>query len=145
MDRNTRFIEPTVIEGIDFDSKIMQEEIFGPILPLFTFTRLEEVEDYILSKEKPLAMYYFGGDTGANRLLSNISSGGATINDTLIHIANHNLSFGGVGNSGTGSYHGKGSFLAFSHKKAVVKASTWIDLPFKYAPFKYFEWVKNIL
>ena len=145
MDRNTRFIEPTVIEGIGFDSKIMQEEIFGPILPLFTFTRLEEVEDYILSKEKPLAMYYFGGDTGANRLLSKISSGGATINDTLIHIANHNLSFGGVGNSGTGSYHGKGSFLAFSHKKAVVKAATWIDLPFKYAPFKYFEWVKNIL
>jgi aldehyde dehydrogenase (NAD+) len=77
--------------------------------------------------------------------LSKISSGGATINDTLIHIANHNLSFGGVGNSGTGSYHGKGSFLAFSHKKAVVKAATWIDLPFKYAPFKYFEWVKNIL
>lgn len=145
MDRNTRFIEPTVIEGLSLDAQLMHEEIFGPILPVFTFTDIEEVEDYILSKEKPLAMYYFGGDAGAERVLRKISSGGATINDTLIHIANHNLSFGGVGNSGMGSYHGKGSFLAFSHKKAVVKSPTWLDLPFKYAPFKYFEWVKNIL
>jgi aldehyde dehydrogenase (NAD+) len=145
MDRNTRFIEPTVIEGLSLDAQVMQEEIFGPILPVFTFTNIEEVEDYILSKEKPLAMYYFGGNDGADRILSKISSGGATINDTLIHIANHNLSFGGVGNSGMGSYHGKGSFLAFSHKRAVVKSPTWLDLPFKYPPFKYFEWVKNIL
>jgi aldehyde dehydrogenase (NAD+) len=145
MDRNTRFIEPTVIEALSLDAQIMQEEIFGPILPIFTFTNIEEVEEYILSKEKPLAMYYFGGDAGAERILRKISSGGAAINDTLIHIANHNLSFGGVGNSGMGSYHGKGSFLAFSHKKAVVKSPTWLDLPFKYAPFKYFEWVKNIL
>lgn len=145
VDETKRFIELTVIEGLDFDSKIMQEEIFGPILPIFTFKALEEVEDYVLSKEKPLALYYFGGEKGASQVLKNISSGGATINDTLIHIANHHLSFGGVGNSGMGSYHGKGSFLAFSHKKAVVKAPTWIDLPFKYPPFKYFEWVKNIL
>lgn len=145
VDETQRFIEPTVIEGLDFDSKIMQEEIFGPILPVFTFKALKEVEDYVLSKEKPLALYYFGGEKGASQVLKNISSGGATINDTLIHIANHYLSFGGVGNSGMGSYHGKGSFLAFSHKKAVVKAPTWIDLPFKYPPFKYFEWVKNIL
>jgi aldehyde dehydrogenase (NAD+) len=145
MDKASKFIEPTIIDELHLDSKIMQEEIFGPVLPIFTYTNIDDVENYIVSKEKPLAMYYFGDNQTAEKLLQKISCGGATINDTMIHIANHHLSFGGVGNSGTGSYHGKGSFLAFSHKKTVLKAPTWIDLPFKYAPFKYFEWVKHIL
>ena len=145
MDKASKFIEPTIIDELTLDSKIMQEEIFGPVLPIFTYSNIDEVENYIVSKEKPLAMYYFGHNQTAEKLLKKISCGGATINDTLIHIANHHLSFGGVGNSGMGSYHGKGIFLAFSHKKNVLKAPTWIDLPFKYAPFKYFQWVKHVL
>ncbi len=140
-----KFIAPTVIEDITPDFPIMQEEIFGPLLPLMTFDSLDKVVDFINANEKPLAFYYFGTNKVAKEILSKTTSGGGCINDTLMHIANHHLPFGGVGNSGMGGYHGKFSFRAFSHARAIVNSPVWIDLPFKYVPFKYFKWVKKIL
>jgi aldehyde dehydrogenase (NAD+) len=110
-----------------------------------TFENLDTVTDYINSNEKPLATYYFGPSKVARKLLEKTSSGGGCINDTLIHIANHHLPFGGVGNSGMGNYHGKFSFQAFSHARGIVSSVSWIDLPFRYAPFRFFEWIKKII
>ena len=120
-------------------------DIFGPILPVLTFEHIDETIEYINKNEKPLAFYYFGKNKDAINVLARTTSGGACINDTLMHITNHNLPFGGVGNSGLGKYHGKESFLAFSNQKAVVSTPTWIDLPLKYAPFKYFNLIKKIV
>jgi aldehyde dehydrogenase (NAD+) len=145
VDVTQKFIAPTIIEEIQPDFPIMQEEIFGPLLPVLTFDKLDTALDYINSNEKPLAFYYFGSGKVARKILIKTNSGGGCINDTLIHIANHRLPFGGVGNSGMGNYHGKFSFQAFSHSRAIVSSVTWIDLPFKYAPFKFFKWVKKIL
>ncbi|MDZ4669063.1 MAG: aldehyde dehydrogenase [bacterium] len=139
------YISPTILDGLSLEDDIMQEEIFGPILPIFTFKEIQEVTDYLQLKEKPLTLYYFGNKQKASEILNKTSSGGACINDTLMHVSNHHLPFGGVGNSGMGSYHGKKSFLAFSHAKPVVSTPTWIDLPFKYAPFRYFKWIKKLL
>ncbi len=144
-DREDLYISPSILDGIEPGDELMKEEIFGPVLPIMTFTVLDEAIGYINSGEKPLALYFFGEKAKANDVLYKTSSGGACINDTLMHIANHNLPFGGVGNSGHGKYHGKESFLAFSNRRAVVSTPTWIDLAFKYAPFKYFGWVKKIL
>jgi aldehyde dehydrogenase (NAD+) len=144
-DAGERYIEPTIIDGISEDLPIMQEEIFGPVLPVFTFTDISEPLSYVNDREKPLAFYFFGSDRQAKRALRETSSGGVCINDTLLHVAGHELPFGGVGNSGTGSYHGKRSFLAFSHERAVVTTLTWMDLPAKYAPFKGFAWMKRFL
>ena len=143
VDSDTKYISPTILDNITPASRVMQEEIFGPLLPTLTFDKIEEVIDYVNSKEKPLALYYFGGNS--KQVISSTSSGGACVNDTIMHISNHNLPFGGVGNSGMGKYHGKSSFLLFSNSKGVVCTSTWIDLPFKYPPFKYFKLVKRIL
>ncbi len=145
MDKENLFMEPTIIDEITSDSLIMQGEIFGPLLPILTYTHIEEVIKYINANEKPLALYYFGQTKQANEVLRKTSSGGATINDTLMHITNHHLPFGGVGNSGMGSYHGKGTFDAFSHRRGVVTSPTWIDLPLKYPPFKYFNWIKRLI
>jgi aldehyde dehydrogenase (NAD+) len=145
VDLSQKFIAPTVIEDIQPDFPIMQEEIFGPLLPLMTFENLDKVVDFINAHEKPLAFYYFGNNKVAKDILSKTTSGGGCINDTLMHIANHHLPFGGVGNSGMGGYHGKFSFQAFSHSRAIVNSPVWIDLPFKYAPFKFFRWIKKIL
>jgi len=140
-----KFIAPTVIDEVQPDFPIMQEEIFGPLLPVMTFNELSEAIDFINSHEKPLAFYYFGSNRKAREVLLHTTSGGGCINDTLMHIANHHLPFGGVGNSGMGNYHGYDSFLAFSHARAIVTSPTWINLPFKYPPFKFFKWVKKIL
>ena len=139
------FIEPTILDEVSKDSLVMQEEIFGPVLPVMTFTELKEATDYINSGEKPLALYYFGKKDKAAKVIAATSSGGVCINDTLMHISNHNLPFGGVGASGMGSYHGKESFLAFSHRRSVVRTPTWIDIPFKYAPFKYFKLIRKMI
>lgn len=139
------FIEPTIIDEIKSEHPIMQEEIFGPILPVLSFQNLNEVIDYVNSKEKPLACYFFGNSSQTQKIVTSISAGGMCINDTIMHVANHHLPFGGVGNSGIGKYHGKQSFLAFSNQKAVVYASTWIDLPMKYPPFKYFNFIKKFI
>ncbi|MEO8933610.1 MAG: aldehyde dehydrogenase [Xanthomarina sp.] len=145
VDAKRKYISPTIIDKVKPDFLIMQEEIFGPILPVMTFEHIDETIEYINKNEKSLAFYYFGKNGNAKDILEKTTSGGACINDTLMHITNHNLPFGGVGNSGIGKYHGKESFLAFSNTRAVVTTPTWIDLPFKYAPFKYFKLMKKII
>mgnify|MGYP002543502902 CR=1 FL=1 len=115
-------IEPTVIENISWDNAIMQEEIFGPLLPILTFTDLDEVIQTLLDKEKPLALYLFSEQKqNQHRVLSALSYGGGCINDTIIHLATSNMPFGGMGESGMGGYHGKYSFDTFSHQKSVLK------------------------
>ena len=106
---------------------------------------LSKALDYINANEKPLAFYYFGKSKKAKEVLNKSTSGGGCINDTIMHVANHNLPFGGVGNSGMAKYHGKESFLAFSNRRSIVHTPTWIDLPFKYVPFKNFKFVKKLL
>lgn len=145
IDEADKFISPTIIDNVKEDYPIMQEEIFGPLLPVLTFKNIQESIDFVNKNEKPLALYVYSNSKIANEVLFNTSSGGACINDGLMHIANHHLPFGGVGNSGMGGYHGHKSFLAFSNEKAFVNSSTLIDLPFKYVPFKYFNWIKKII
>jgi aldehyde dehydrogenase (NAD+) len=140
-DRVKFSIEPTLIEA-SLSDKCMEDEIFGPILPVFTFHSLDDVIDYINSREKPLAIYYFSKDKKKqNRIIRNTSSGACLINDVIIHFANKNLPLGGVGESGIGRYHGKESYNAFSNTKAVMKSSAKVDVPFKYPPFKNKEWI----
>ena len=100
---------------------------------------------FVCEREKPLALYYFGDEKAGWDIVHRTSSGGACINDTIMHIANENLPFGGVGNSGMGNYHGRRSFDAFSHRRAVVVTPRWIDLPFRYMPYKMFSLVKKLL
>lgn len=140
-----RYISPTIIDNVQPEYAIMQAEIFGPILPVMTFDTIDEPLTYINDNEKPLAFYYFGKNKGAKKVLRNSTSGGACINDTIMHVANHHLPFGGVGNSGLGNYHGYESFLVFSNKRAVVSTPTWMDVPFKYPPFKYFKWIEKVM
>lgn len=144
-DEAERYIEPTLLEIEDATVPVMQEEIFGPVLPLMTFRKLSEVRDFVNSREKPLAMYFFGNEKKGLDFASRCTSGGLCINDTIMHIANHNLPFGGVGNSGMGAYHGRDSFLAFSHRRSVSLASTRIDLPFRYPPYRFFSLVRRLL
>lgn len=143
VDADERYIAPTIIDNVTPESPVMQEEIFGPLLPVMTFDSIREVYRYVNSHEKPLALYYFG--RSGDEVLENTTSGGACINDTIMHISNHNLPFGGVGNSGSGRYHGRDSFMTFSNRRAVVTTPTWIDLPFKYVPFRLFGLIKKIL
>ena len=145
IDIDNKYVAPTIIDNVQPDFTIMQNEIFGPILPVMSFEHLDEPITYINNNEKPLAFYYFGKNNKAKEVLAKTTSGGACINDTLMHIGNHKLPFGGVGNSGMGKYHGKDSFLAFSNQKAVITTPTWLDLPLKYVPFKYFKWIKKII
>ncbi|MBU3659203.1 MAG: aldehyde dehydrogenase family protein [Flavobacteriales bacterium] len=145
IDEADKFISPTIIDNVKEDYPIMQEEIFGPLLPVLTFKNIQESIDFVNKNEKPLALYVYSNSKIANEVLFKTSSGGACVNDGLMHIANHHLPFGGVGNSGMGGYHGHKSFLAFSNEKAFVNSSTLIDLPFKYVPFKYFNWIKKII
>ena len=134
-------IEPTLLNA-SISDKCMDDEIFGPVLPVIAYSDLNEVIAYINSKEKPLALYIFSSDRKKqNRLINETSSGACLINDVILHIANNNLPFGGVGNSGMGRYHGKESFRSFSNLKAVMKSSTVIDIPLKYPPFKNKEWL----
>ncbi len=141
--RDERYFEPTVLDGVSPDAPVMREEIFGPIFPVQTFKDIDEVISFVTSREKPLALYYFGSQ--GDHVLRHTSSGGACINDTIMHIANENVPFGGVGNSGLGSYHHKRSFDAFTHYRAVVTTPAWPDLPFRYMPYKFFKVVKRLL
>jgi len=129
-------LEPTVLINVDPESPVMQEEIFGPILPVLTWTKLEEAIEFVRSRPKPLALYLFTGKQEAERkVLDNCSFGGGCINDTVIHLATTHMGFGGVGLSGMGSYHGKKSFDTFTHYRSMVRKSTWLDLPFRYFPY----------
>ena len=140
-----RYIEPTLLDNVSADSAVMREEIFGPVLPMMEIGDVEEAINFILDREKPLAMYVFAEEGVARRVFDHTSSGGGCINDTIMHIANEHLPFGGVGNSGMGRYHGRDSLYAFSHRRSVVTTPTWIDLPFRYMPYKLFRLVKKML
>lgn len=135
--KEERYISPTILTNIKSDSRILEEEIFGPIFPVYEFDDLNIIIDKINNGDKPLALYYFSKDDNkVEKVLRNTTSGGVTVNDTIIHVASTYLPFGGVGNSGIGSYHGKASFDTFSHRKSVVKRGTYIELPFRFAPYK---------
>lgn len=142
-----KYIEPTVVDNLTADAGLLSEEIFGPIFPLMTFDDIQEVITYINEREKPLALYFFSKDKQAvHKILGQTSSGGICINDTIIHVANHRLPFGGVGNSGMGAYHGKYSFDTFTHKKATIVSTFSVDFPIKYPPYKgKFEKFKRFL
>jgi aldehyde dehydrogenase (NAD+) len=135
-DPSRRFIEPTLLDNVSLDSPVMQEEIFGPILPMITYTSIETCISYIVGQPRPLALYLFTSDAKLEkRVLSACSFGGGCINDTVIHIATSYMPFGGVGASGMGSYHGKQSFDAFTHYRSIVKKATWFDMPVRYRPY----------
>jgi len=139
-DPSRRFIEPTLLDNVSLDSPIMQEEIFGPILPMITYTDIEMCIEYIVGQPRPLALYLFTSDAKQEkRVLSACSFGGGCINDTIIHIATSYMPFGGVGASGMGSYHGKKSFDAFTHYRSIVKKATWFDMPVRYRPYTSFK------
>ncbi len=132
-----KYFEPTIITDISDDAPIMTDEIFGPLFPLKTFFSIDDVIAFVKSREKPLALYYFTNNKkNVAKVLKETSSGGACINDTLIHIANHRLPFGGVGNSGMGMYHGRYGFETFSHRKSVAFSGFSIDIKLKYPPYK---------
>ena len=136
IDEANQKIELTLIDEPSLDSKVMQEEIFGPILPILSFDKIEEAIDFIRQREKPLALYLFTKNRKVEeKVKTEVSFGGGCINDTIIHLASNHLGFGGVGNSGMGNYHGKRSFTTFSHEKSIVKKYTWIDLPMRYMPY----------
>jgi len=142
INRNKLFIEPTILTHIDADAKIMQEEIFGPILPILTYATREEALAIIQKNPNPLAFYVFTENkSDEDYWLTNVPSGGACVNNATMHITNHELPFGGRGFSGTGGYHGKLSFDTFTHTKSVLKTPTWIDPGFKYPPYKGKAWL----
>ncbi|WP_435625664.1 aldehyde dehydrogenase [Flagellimonas sp.] len=143
-DDQTQYIEPTLVDEPSLDSQLMQGEIFGPILPILSYEKEEEIGKIILNYEKPLSLYVFSKRKKfQSRIINTYGFGGGGINDVVMHIANKNLPFGGVGESGIGGYHGKHSFQLFSHKKAIVKKPNWGDLPVRYPPYKLPErWVK---
>lgn len=136
-DEKELYIAPTLLDDVTPDSLIMQEEIFGPLLPIIEYDDLEEVIEYIKGGEKPLALYYFSEDKlKADEVIFKTSSGGCAINDVVVQVANGNIPFGGVGNSGLGSYHGRYSFDTFSHKRGVMHSSTKVNIGIKFAPYK---------
>ena len=130
-------IAPTVMDNVTYNDAVMGEEIFGPIMPIITFDDFDAVVDELKTKDKPLALYLFTSNKKhIKRVTSELSYGGGCINDVVIHLATSNMGFGGVGESGMGSYHGKDGFDAFSHYKSIVDKKTWLDLPMRYQPFK---------
>lgn len=140
-----RYIEPTLLDEVSADSSVMREEIFGPVLPMIEIGSVEEAITFINEREKPLALYVFADERAARRVVEYTSSGGACINDCIMHIANEKLPFGGVGNSGMGRYHGRDSLYSFSHRRSMITTPTWLDLPFRYMPYKWFKYVKRLL
>lgn len=133
-------IAPTILDEVSCDDAVMQEEIFGPILPIISYDDFAEAEKIIRSYPHPLACYLFSSDSAKQRYFEqNLSFGGGCINDCIVHLASSKLPFGGVGASGMGKYHGKHSFDTFSHEKSILKRHNWIDLPFRYQPYKHFD------
>jgi aldehyde dehydrogenase (NAD+) len=138
-DAATLRIEPTLLDDITPDSPCMKEEIFGPILPMMTWDKWEEVEQFVLSRPRPLASYLFTtSSANEKRFVNNLSFGGGCVNDTIIHLAVHGLPFGGVGESGMGAYHGRAGFDTFTHYKSVLTKANWLDLPMRYHPYTSF-------
>ena len=136
VNKETLQIEPTVMDGVTWDDAVMQQEIFGPVLPVLTFDTFEEVYALLAKRPKPLALYLFSEDKGRMKEVSSrCSYGGGCMNDTIIHLATSEMGFGGVGESGMGAYHGKEGFDVFSHTKSIVGKKTWLDLPMRYQPY----------
>ena len=136
---DTLQIAPTVMDGVTWDDAVMQEEIFGPVLPVMAYDDIEDVIRTVNAREKPLALYIFSEDKKRiNAVTSRCAYGGGCVNDVVIHLATSEMGFGGVGESGMGAYHGKNGFDAFSHRKSIVDKKTWMDLPMRYQPFKAF-------
>ncbi len=134
--KEKRFISPTILTNISFNDKIMESEIFGPILPVITFDNLDKVIAEIKHRAKPLACYiYSSNKKNVNKILHELSFGSGAINESVMQLSNSNLPFGGVGNSGMGSYHGEFGFKAFSHFKSILSKPTWLELNTKYAPY----------
>lgn len=145
MDAATRYIEPTVVLDPAPDSAVMTTEIFGPVLPVCSYDTLDEAVAFVNGREKPLALYFFGKLPVGKEVVRRTSSGGACINDTIMHIVNEKVPFGGVGNSGMGHYHGKLSFDAFTHERALVITPRRLDLPFRYMPYRLYKLFRRIL
>lgn len=146
-DIQQRWIEPTLLDDVTWNDDVMQEEIFGPLLPILTFATIDEAIRAVQDHEKPLALYLFAEDERVQQqVLAQVSFGGGCINDTIMHIANPHLPFGGVGQSGIGAYHGKASFDAFSHYKSVLKQTTKLDIPIRYPNFpNALKWVRKLM
>lgn len=139
-DARTLQIEPTVLVDVTEDDAVMQEEIFGPVLPVITFEDINEAFNFVQNRPSPLALYIFTNNKNVEELfLKRVSFGGGCVNDTIIHLATSEMGFGGVGNSGMGSYHGKKSFDTFTHQKSIVKKYNWLDLTMRYQPYNSFK------
>ena len=136
---DTLQIEPSILDNVTFEDAVMQEEIFGPVLPVLTYESLDQAIDKINRMAHPLALYLFTNDKSiARKVMSRCGFGGACINDTIIHLATSEMGFGGFGESGMGSYHGKEGFRTFSHYKSIVNKKIWLDLPMRYQPYQNF-------
>lgn len=147
-DEEKRYIEPTILHNADWNDPVMQDEIFGPLLPVISFKNYNMALNAILELEKPLAAYLFTNNTEEKEnFTQRLSFGGGCINDVVMHLSNDHLPFGGVGNSGIGNYHGKFGFEAFSHQKAVLEKATWGEPNIKYPPYseKKLSWIKKLL
>lgn len=132
-------IEPTILDHVAAEDAVMQEEIFGPILPVLTYAKLEEAVKFIEERPHPLALYIFSNDKKVQKYFTEkLAFGGGCINDTVLHLATSRMGFGGVGNSGMGAYHGIQSFRTFTHEKSILKKYNWIDMPMRYQPYSTF-------
>lgn len=148
VDHEQRYFQPTVMDNVSFEDEVMQDEIFGPILPVLSYENLDSAIHSVRSLPRPLSCYVFTNKKQIKeRIISEISFGGGAINDTIMHITNSNLPFGGVGNSGIGNYHGKAGFDAFTHFKSILDKPTWFDPSMKYPPYtkKKQKWVRWLL
>ena len=146
--KDTLQIAPTIMANVTWQDKIMQEEIFGPVLPILTFENIEEVIDLLNGKPKPLALYLFSNDKQTiKQITSRVRYGGGCINDTIVHLATTEMPFGGVGESGMGAYHGEQGFKTFTHTKSIVDKKNWIDFPVRYSPYRkiYLKLLKFLL
>ena len=149
VNESNKYLSPTLVDEPSMESKLMSDEIFGPILPILTFDSEDDITTIISQLPRPLSFYIFSKNKSfAKRLITKFSFGGGTINDTLIHFGNSRLPFGGIGDSGMGAYHGKHGFDTFTHRKSIVIKGNWLDLPVRYAPYagklnmlkKFFKW-----
>lgn len=146
-DSARKFIEPTLLNNVTWNAPVMQEEIFGPVLPIITYKNIDDAIMRVISRPKPLALYLFSTDKAVEKkVLSSISFGGGCINDTIVHLVTPHMGFGGVGDSGMGSYHGKQSFDAFTHYKSILKKHA-LDLPLRYQPYteKHYRLIRMLM
>ena len=141
------YIAPTIVDGIGWDDPLMQDEIFGPILPVMAYDNLSDALSRIKNLPQPLALYFFSNNRKAyDRIVREVAFGGGCFNDTLVHFANLHLPFGGIGQSGFGSYHGKAGFDTFSHHKSIMCKSFRFDMPLRYPPYRNkLQFVRKVL